>query len=102
MLVHALITHARLPGVMDTAVILDPLLRRRLEDIAREIGVGRISDVIEYLVNYYERRRARPIIDCNEVKRALEYLDRPYVVRCLGSNNRALLRSLVGRLAEYC
>ena len=87
---------------MDTAVILDSLLRRRLEDIAREIGVNSIGDVIKYLVDYYERSRAEPIIDCDRVRQALEYLGKPYVARCLGGNNRELLRSLVGQLANYC
>ena len=87
---------------MDTTIILDPLLRRRLEDIAREIGVDRIDDTIKYLVDYYELHRTRPIIDCDKVRHALEYLEKPYVAKCLGNANRELLRSLVSRLAEYC
>ena len=102
MLTHPLITHAFPPPVMDTAVILDPLLRRRLEDIAREIGVNNIGDAIKYLVDYYELHRTRPIIDCGKVRHALEYLGKPYVAKCLGNANRELLRSLVGQLANYC
>ena len=87
---------------MDSVVILDPLLRRRLEDIAREIGVNNIGDTIKYLVDYYEGSRSEPIIDCDRVRYALEYLDKPYVARCLGNANRELLRSLVSQLANYC
>ena len=88
--------------MMDSVVILDPLLRRRLGDIAREIGVDRVDDVVRYLVDYYEKYRVKPIIDCDKVRYALEYLDKPYVAKCLGNNNRELLRSLVGQLANYC
>ena len=102
MLAHALITRTCLQVVMDSVVVLDSLLRRRLEDIAREIGVNSISDVIKYLVDYYEGRRSEPIIDCDKVRHALEYLEKPYVARCLGGNNRELLRSLVSQLANYC
>lgn len=87
---------------MDSVVVLDPLLRRRLEDIAREIGVDRISDVIKYLVDYYEGHRSEPIIDCEKVRYAIEYLEKPYVAKCLGNANRELLRGLVSQLANYC
>ena len=87
---------------MDSAVILDPLLRRRLEDIAREVGVNSNDDVIKYLVDYYEEHRSKPIIDCEKVRYVLEYLEKPYVARCLGNVNRELLRDLISQLANYC
>jgi hypothetical protein len=87
---------------MDSVVVLDPMLRARLEALARELGLNSTYEVINYLINYYYNNRTSSI--CGRVSPWLvrwlrEAGDKPWLAHALGPG---LVRDLarLGRLIE--
>jgi hypothetical protein len=86
---------------MDSVIILDPMLRARLEALARELGLNSTYEVVDFLINYYYNRTSSICgkVSPHLVRWLMEAEKKPWLAHALGPG---LVRDLarLGRLIE--
>lgn len=102
-------------------IVTDPLIKRRLRDLARELGLNNEEEVITYLLNNYSKYKyvsddygqlvntADPWSElkdlCSERNKLLSLLNilsRKYASHCIGVSNVEELRKIVSELLSLC